>query len=126
MRNILSLTPILLCAYALVSPALAAESGLVDPTRPSGYSESAASADSTGGKLTLTLIRLGAEPHAIINGRSVVPGESIGGYRLLSLQTTSAILNGPNGRTVLRLAPAIRKSTAAPSKSSSTSSVQNR
>ena len=119
---------IFVVAYALViaNAAFAMESGLADPTRPSGYSERAAPSESTGEKLTLTLIRLGTEPHAVINGKTVAPGESIAGYRLLSLQTTSAILSGPNGRTVLQLAPTIRKSTAAPSQSSSTFSVQNR
>ena len=126
------LSPILVIACALIIAnaaaysAFAMENGLVDPTRPSGYSERAASAESTSAKLTLTLVRLGTEPHAVINGKTVAPGESIAGYRLLSLQTTSAILSGPNGRTVLQLAPTIRKSAAAPSTSSSTFSVQNR
>lgn len=92
---------------------------LADPTRPSGYSESVSVPTTPSEKLSLTLIRLGAQPHAVINGTTVAPGESIAGYRLLSLQTTNAILSGPNGRTVLQLAPTIRKS-------SPTHSVQNR
>lgn len=92
---------------------------LADPTRPSGYSESVSVPTTPSEKLSLTLIRLGAQPHAVINGTTVAPGESIAGYRLLSLQTTNAILSGPNGRTVLQLAPSIRKS-------SPTHSVQNR
>lgn len=110
------------CAAAPIASAAenrAVQNGLADPTRPSGYSESTAAQAAPGEKLTLTLIRLGAKPHAVINGKTLAPGESIAGYRLLSLQTTSAVLSGPNGRTVLQLAPSIRKS-------SSTYSVQNR
>lgn len=111
---------------ARVAEKNAAESGLVDPTRPSGFSERTATQATSSEKLMLTLIRLGAKPHAIINGETVEPGESIAGYRLLSLHTTSAILSGPNGRTVLQLAPTIRKYASKHPQSSSTHSVQNR
>lgn len=117
MRNFVSL--ILIIASVAMPLAFAVEKNLVDPTRPSGFSETAAAPANPGETLTLTLIRLGREPHAVINGKTLAPGESIAGYRLLSLQTTSAILSGPNGRTVLHLAPTIRKSP-------STNSTQNR
>lgn len=122
----LSLIAIFFFASATVPLVFSVESGLADPTRPSGYSAPTATSENSGEKLRLTLIRLGTEPHAVINGKTVAPGESIAGYRLQSLQTTSAILSGPNGRTVLQLAPTIRKSAATSLKSSSTSSVQNR
>lgn len=119
MRNAQILLALSLIASLMTSAAFA-QSNFVDPTRPSGYSESAATQTHTDAKkLTLTLIRLGSEPQAVINGRTVTPGETVAGYRLLSLQATSAVLSGPNGRTVLHLAPAIRKP-------SSTYSVQNR
>lgn len=116
MSNVVSLIAITASMAASIA---FAENALVDPTRPSGYSESAATQTHSSEKLKLSLIRLGSEPHAVINGTTVAPGESIAGHRLLSLQTSSAILSGPNGRTVLQLAPTIRKS-------SSTNSMQNR
>lgn len=97
----------------------AVENGLSDPTRPSGYNVSASTDTTSNEKLKLTLIRLGNKPHAVINGKTITPGDSIAGHRLLSLQTTSATLAGPNGRTVLQLAPTLHKS-------SSTIPVQNR
>ena len=93
---------------ALLSAATthAADTALRDPTRPAGAAVSRAAAH---GKLELTLIRLGAAPLAVINGKNVAPGETIDGYRLLSLRMTSATLAGPDGRTVLQLAPALHK-----------------
>ncbi|MFT3928982.1 MAG: hypothetical protein QM709_01690 [Spongiibacteraceae bacterium] len=121
MRNIQlpRLLPLISIGALLIASAAYAESNLADPTRPSGYSENASARANPSEKLTLTLIRLGTEPQAVINGKTVTPGELIAGHRLLSLQATSAVLSGPNGRTVLHLAPAIRKP-------SSTYSVQNR
>jgi len=106
-RKLLSLTLLIGAATAY-----AAETALVDPTRPSGFSDNFAAHDTSAARLTLTLIRLGSEPQAVINGKTVAPGETIAGYRLLSLQPASATLAGPNGRTVLQLAPTIRKSSS--------------
>ena len=116
MRN---LTLLALITCYLASFSIAEEAGLSDPTRPNGFSEKPGGNEISSEKLSLTLIRLGPEPVAVINGKTVAPGESIAGYRLLSLQTTSAALTGFNGRVVLHLAPTIRKS-------SSTISSQNR
>ncbi len=113
MRNFLSLAFIVgwSASAAIAADAVANDKSLADPTRPSGFSESVVSHAAAHEKLSLTLIRLGTEPLAVINGKNVAPGESIAGYRLLSLQTTTATLAGGNGRIVLQLAPTIRKST---------------
>lgn len=107
MRNIFRLIFITACHASM---ALAEDAGLSDPTRPSGFSEHIASHASVDEKLSLTLIRLGAAPLAVINGNNVRPGEFIAGYKLVSLQATSATLVGSNGRIVLQLSSAIRKS----------------
>lgn len=85
------------------------DASLIDPTRPSGFSETVNSGEAASETLALTLVRLGPEPLAVINGKNVQPGESINGYRLISLQPTRAILIGSGGRRVLQLSPAIRK-----------------
>lgn len=92
------------------SIARATEDGLVDPTRP-GISSDTQTNTASADSMKLTLIRLGAEPLAVINGRNVQPGETIDGYRLLSLQTRSATLAGSSGHIVLQLTPALHKST---------------
>jgi hypothetical protein len=99
--------------------AFADDVDLNDPTRPNATLDDTTTQGSSSAKLSLSLIRLGPEPLAVINGKNVQPGETIAGYRLISLQPTSALLNGSNGRFVVRLAPTIRKS-------SSTNSLQNR
>lgn len=106
MRNFFCLILITMCHASI---AWGEDAGLNDPTRPSGYSENTAAHASADEKLSLTLIRLGAAPLAVINGKNVRPGESIAGYKLVSLQSTSATLVGNNGRIVLQLSSAIRK-----------------
>ncbi len=90
------------------------DSAIADPTRPSGFSENNIARDVASEKLVLTLIRLGAKPQAVINGKTVAIGNTIAGHRLLSLQPNSATLSGPNGPTLLQLVPAIHK-TSSPS-----------
>ena len=107
MRKILQFVFI---AFGYAALALAADDNLNDPTRPNGIIERSSAHESSDEKLLLTLIRLGAEPLAVINGKTVQLGETIAGYRLISLQTTSATLVSGNGRVVLQLAPTIRKS----------------
>ena len=110
MRNLSRLILIALCH---ASTAFAADTGLSDPTRPSdqsGQSERAAAHASNDEKLSLTLIRLGTSPLAVINGENVHLGATIAGYKLISLQPASATLIGSNGRIVLQLSADMRKS----------------
>jgi hypothetical protein len=93
--------------------ARANDEGLIDPTRPPGNIDSdKLNTETPADAMKLSLIRLGAEPLAVINGRNVQPGEIIDGYRLLSLQSRSATLAGSSGHIVLQLTPTLRKSTA--------------
>jgi hypothetical protein len=92
---------------------------LVDPTRPSGFAVAAPGATATGTSLRLTLIRLGAQPLAIVNGRSLRPGDVIDGKRLTAIQPGRVLLAGSDGPLELRLLPSRG---AAPSTTSHTSS----
>ncbi|HEY3697909.1 MAG TPA: hypothetical protein VGK97_01165 [Spongiibacteraceae bacterium] len=104
----------LIAIFALCcSAARATDEGLVDPTRPPNInSDTKLNTETPADAMKLSLIRLGAEPLAVINGRNVQPGEIIDGYRLLSLQSRSATLAGSSGHIVLQLTPALRKSIA--------------
>lgn len=107
MRNI---SLLILIAYCHAATTFAADAGLSDPTRPNGIADAIGEHESPKEKLSLTLIRLGTEPLAVINGKNVQPGATIAGYKLISLQPTSATLIGSNGRIVLQLATDIHKS----------------
>ncbi|MGE0355592.1 MAG: hypothetical protein AB7P08_01630 [Burkholderiales bacterium] len=90
---------------------------LPDPTRPpAGFEESGGKAPATpaGPVLQSVLIAPGRQT-AIISGRRVALGESYGEARLTRLTDAEAVLEGPGGRTVLRLAPAVKRSATAPS-----------
>lgn len=76
----------------------------VDPTRPSGYAAPAGASAGTGNApLRLTLIRLGQQPLAVINGRSLHVGESIAGERVTAIQPGRVLLAGTQGQRVLPL-----------------------
>ncbi len=76
----------------------------IDPTRPSGYAApTAANAGAGDAPLRLTLIRLGQQPLAVINGRSLHIGESIAGQRVTAIQPGRVLLAGAQGQRVLPL-----------------------
>ncbi|WP_170021799.1 hypothetical protein [Uliginosibacterium aquaticum] len=102
---------LLLSLWAL--PALAQ----TDPLRPPpGFFTPGAAPATVEEALRLQGVQLSAgRQRALINGRSLAPGERIGDYRLLSLDAASALLQGPAGRLRLHLLPA---SQAAPTISS--------
>jgi hypothetical protein len=99
-------------AIAMLSGTFAHAATLTDPTQPSGTSAAATpghSGSSIGG-LKLSLIRLGNQPRAVINGQSLRPGDAIDGYQLVAVQAGAAVLSGPGGRLVLPLAPSLKRS----------------
>lgn len=96
------LLPLLL----IVANATGAEA-LVDPTRPSGMPVAAGAGDAAPSPaLKLTLIRLGPQPLAIVNGRPLRPGDVIDGRRLTAIQPGRVLLAGSDGPLELRLLPA--------------------
>lgn len=87
--------------------------GLADPTRPPAVMVEAtvdpAKEDQQDvlppAGLQTVLLRKGMKPLAIINDQSVELGGMVGEARLVKLTETEAVLQGPNGKEVLRLMP---------------------
>lgn len=84
-----------------------------DPTRPAiepsvASAEESAPPVKTG--LQSILRRKGARPAAIINGQVVELGAKVGDARLLQINESEVVLQGPAGREELRLTPAVEKS----------------
>jgi MSHA biogenesis protein MshK len=102
-----------LCALAaLPGIALGQNASLPDPMRPpSSVIEPAAVAKAgvVGSGLQTVILRKGATPMAVIDGKTVKLGGKVGEARLVKLSESEAVLNGPNGREVLRLTPAVEK-----------------
>lgn len=84
-----------------------------DPTRPppsllAPVDDAPAQAGEVQASGLQTIIRrAGAKPVAIINGEHVVLGGKVGDARLVSLGETEAVLQGPNGKEVLRMTPGV-------------------
>lgn len=91
-------------------------SGGADPTRPpaslqlpdpaSGI-DGAATAEAAGSGLQSIIFRKGTPSIAIIHGQVVNVGGRVGDARLVSLTESSATLQGPSGKEVLHLTPAV-------------------
>ena len=98
---------------ALPSIALGQPAPISDPTRPpTSVVEPTAtlpSAGVSGAGLQTVILRKGNKPVAIINGMTVELGGKVGESRLVKLSESEAVLQGPNGREVLRLIPAAEK-----------------
>ncbi len=95
-------------------------SASADPTRPPAIlteeepNEDASKKEPPPSGLQTVILRKGAKPLAIINGQTVKLGEKVGDARLVSLSETQAILQGPDGREVLRLMPAAERKAVIP------------
>jgi MSHA biogenesis protein MshK len=105
-----------LAAAALSSlPARAQTGSPPDPTRPPNVSEVAGANTSapapTG--LQAVILRPGGKSVAVINGQTVAVGGMVGDARLVSLTANEAVLSGPNGKEILKLAPAVDKTQSA-------------
>jgi MSHA biogenesis protein MshK len=102
----------ILTAVALsCPPALAQTGNASDPTRPSNVAEAPganATASASAG-LQAVILRSNGKSVAVINGQTVAVGDMLGAARLVSLTANEAVLSGPNGREVLKLAPAAEK-----------------
>lgn len=84
---------------------------LADPTRPPAFMPGGGADGSlapAGPVLQSVLISAGRKS-AIISGERVELGEKFGETRLTRLTETEAVLEGPQGRTVLRLVPKVEK-----------------
>jgi MSHA biogenesis protein MshK len=97
---------------ALLSLNAAAQAGSPpDPTRPANATETpgatGAAPAQTG--LQAVILRPKGKSVAVINGQTVAVGSMVGEARLVSLTANEAVLSGPNGKEVLKLAPAVDK-----------------
>jgi hypothetical protein len=112
MRNIFGFLFLVTCA-AISATAVIAEASAetsIDPTRPSGFSSvtTTSTKTPTDNALRLTMIRLGPQPLAIINGQALRPGETIAGQRLQSIQPGHVVLSGSQGQRTLALLPSLK------------------
>ena len=124
MAGRLSFSLRMLCATLLVGftchgygqgAAHSVSSVLADPTRPPAVFIEGDSGDDAKANepppvgLQAVVIRKGAKPVAVINGQTVQLGDKIGDAKLVKLNETEAVLQGPNGREVIRMTPAAER-----------------
>jgi hypothetical protein len=121
-KKILAVVAICLCA---AGSAFADASPLVDPTRPGGAAAPGAAVKAGAASLRLTFIRLGTDPLAVVNGRSLRIGDAIDGRRVAAIQPGRVVLAGAQGQQVLSLV-GNKQSVSSPATSSATSSIKRR
>ena len=101
----------LLLALALL--ASAAHGQTADPTRPPANwlsaGDDAAPGAASGFRLQSVLLPQGGRPVAVIGGKTVALGGSVGGATLIRLTEHEAVLQGPDGVTRLYLTPDVEK-----------------
>lgn len=95
-------------------PALAADAGLPDPMRPavaslSSSGEANAADEPVGQVLQSVILRKGRRPAAIISGQLVELGGEMAGARVTAITDSEVVLQGPTGKEVLKLTPAVSK-----------------
>lgn len=101
-------------AFGALLPGRLVAQGVADPTRPP-LTVTLPAADATAAPPVATglqtiLRRKGARPAVIINGQYVELGGKVGDARLVQINESEVILQGPGAREELRLTPAVEKS----------------
>ena len=109
LKRLLPLFAAVLSVAAGVAAAEPAAATLADPTRPPPALEAPAA---VAGKspaplsgLQTVIMRKGRKPVAVINGETVELGAKLGEATLVKLSEREAVLQGPQGKEVLRLTP---------------------
>lgn len=104
---------IALALFAVTTPALALSA---DPTRPPAAwltpaDDASGSTADAAGVLRLQSVKMpvGGRPVAVIGGKTVALGGSIGGATLVRLNEREAVLQGADGVTHLYLTPDVEK-----------------
>jgi len=92
--------PLLLLSLLLSLPALAWQG---DPTRPLLAGPAAAVAQNKGDMVLQSIIRKQQAYKAVINGRLVGLGESINGYQVMEIKSSSVLLKSAKERLELSL-----------------------
>jgi MSHA biogenesis protein MshK len=104
-----------LILLALASLSTAAYAQTADPTRPPAAMLATGGDASPGGeaasafRLQSVLVPHGGRPVAVIGGRTVALGDSVGGAKLVRLNEREAVLQGADGVTHLYLTPDVEK-----------------
>ena len=108
--------PMKLIVLALLAVTGSASAQLADPTRPPAAWLAPADAvagsgdDASGGlRLQSVLMRQGGRPVAVIGGKTVPLGGTIGEATLVRLTEREAVLKGADGVTRLYLTPDVEK-----------------
>jgi len=100
--------PVLLIICASLAASALAQ--VPDPTRPADVAAADAAAGDAGRGVQMVMIRSpGKKPGAIINGRYVETGDKLDGKRVLKITETEVVLQGNDGRDVVKLTPAAEK-----------------
>lgn len=93
----------------LSAQAQSVATALRDPTRPPDWQGTADDANSNALRLeAVKRIRQG-RASATINGTQLHVGQEIRGLRLISIAEEAVVLEGPEGRQELRLAPTVER-----------------
>lgn len=98
------------CPLVLALSALpAAAQALPDPTRPAAGEHVAAGAPAARASVLQSVLVSEGRRVAVIDGQLVPIGGRVGAYRLVSVEPTSVVLQGPGGSRTLRLLDGIGK-----------------
>lgn len=98
----------LLVALPVMSPAFAQ---VPDPMRPPAAAnerEGGVAVAAESGVQTV-ILRPGGNSIAVINGQYLAVGDKLGDKRVLKIGESEVVLQGPGGREVVKLIPAIEK-----------------
>lgn len=81
-----------------------------DPTRPpAGQDPADGVAPPADSGIQTVILRPGGKSAAVINGQYLRVGDKFGDKRVLKISESEVVLQGGNGREVLKLTPAIEK-----------------
>jgi hypothetical protein len=103
---------LLLAAWVGAGSALAQ---VPDPMRPAAAvmaPDVAGGAGSVESGVQTVILRPGGKSAAVINGQYVVVGDKLGDKRVLKISESEIVLKGESGREVIKVTPAIEKTTA--------------
>lgn len=107
--------PMKLILLAIACFSTVAKAQVADPTRPPAAMLSSGGDASAGGegapalRLQSVLLPHGGRPVAVIGGRTIALGDSVGGAKLVRLNEREAVLQGADGVTHLYLTPDVEK-----------------
>lgn len=107
------IVPMFLAGLGGMSPAVADDGALPDPTRPPeailAVSPDGGGAAIAGPVLQSVVLRRGGVPVAVISGQMIPLGGKVGDSVLTRIGENEVVLRGPQGSEVLRMTPDVTK-----------------